>query len=69
MLSTFTTKAITISKKNHTFALRYKTQQGWGNSFSAKPSPRAPPSGKHPLCFLEAKHRDAARHPFIFLRL
>ena len=66
MLSTFKTKAIAISKKNHIFALRYKTQQGWGNSFSAKPSPRAPPLGKHPLCFLEANHRDAIWHPFIF---
>ena len=38
-----------------------------GLSFSAKSSPRAPPLGKHPLCILEASHRDAARHPFIFL--
>ena len=57
-------RSIAISKKNLTFAVRFKTQQGWGNSFSAKPSPRAPPSGKHPLCFLEANHRDAVMASF-----
>ena len=57
-------EAIAIAKKNQTFAVRFKTQQGWGNSFSAKPSPRAPPSGKHPLCFLEANHRDAVMASF-----
>ena len=34
----------------------------------AKPSPLAPPFGKHPLCNLEANHRDAIWHPFIFPR-